>query len=192
MISLWNCTYLFLKRKRNLKLKGYTGAQTSEWTRASGRPCMLLHLMRSAPPLALFFWETCASSSCCCTPTPPPPPAATCERGNTARVPQCKREREHNMCAPMREKPQLYEREGSQHACPNARERRERKHIACALMRETGREHSADAMCWAGACSTVRDHAWWCRCAWCSRACTRVRARGEQHLLQHTKTRWNN
>jgi hypothetical protein len=181
MISLWNCTYLFVKRKRNLKLKGYTSARTSKWTRASGCPRMLLRLMRSAPPLALFFGKHVPPAAAA------PPHLLLLQlharegtqraypntRESTACVPQCERERDHIAHVLMRE-------------------RRERKHIACALMRETGREHSADAMCWVGACSTVRTTPGGVGAPVAVRVCTGVRARGEQHLLQHTETRWNN
>jgi hypothetical protein len=130
-----------------------------------------------------IFWETCASC-CCCAPTPPAAAAAaTCERGNTARVPQYE---ESTACVPQCER----ERDHIAHVL--MRERRERKHIACALMRETGREHSADAMCWVGACSTVRTTPGGVGAPVAVRVCTGVRARGEQHLLQHTETRWNN
>ena len=89
------------------------------------------------------------------------------ERGNTAHVPEW---RECTPCVPQSE------REGSQRTCPNTR--------------EGGREHNAHAHVFEPAAAPPwRTTAGGARAPSAARACPRVRAHGEHHLLQHTKTR---
>jgi hypothetical protein len=134
---------------------------------ASGRPRMLLRLMRSASPLALFFLETCASYCCCAPhlllllcPTHSPTRPTSCEREETQHV--YPNTREYSARAPMT---QLHARErGSQRVCPNARERAS----ACPNARERRREHSGHVHVLSRLYAPLWGHAWWRRGAWCS------------------------
>jgi hypothetical protein len=87
--------------------------------------------MRPMPPLALSFLETRASPCCCCCaphlllllrPTHPPTRPVACERQRTHHVPQCERKSIERVPQYERDPSCMRER-GSQHACPNVRER---------------------------------------------------------------------
>jgi hypothetical protein len=146
-----------------------------------GRPRMLLRLMHPCASSCFFFEYTPPAAVVphlllLLRPTPPPARPTACERQGTQHA--YPNARESTACVPQCERNPSFIREGARNPM------RERAQHVCPNVR--GREGAQRACTYikSAACSTKGTMLGGAACD-----CPRVRARGEHHLLQRTETR---